>query len=103
MAKISRGQTTAPTAERRWTVSDMFGKKRLKAEVVQLTYRVAELEERLCPCEQHLWRITRIDYEPELNDVTTYYTYKCKRCGKTMKTWQRLLTADMLDGGADNG
>jgi hypothetical protein len=25
----------------------------LKAEIVRLQYRVAELEERLCPCEEH--------------------------------------------------
>ena len=41
----------------------MFGKRKLKAEVVRLTYRVAELEERLCPCEQHDWKQTGVDYE----------------------------------------
>lgn len=84
-------------------VNDMFGKKRLKAEIVRLTYRVDELEERLCPCEQHLWLITRTDYEPEYMDVTTYHTYKCKRCGKSIRTWQILPTAEVADGGADNG
>lgn len=40
----------------------MFGNKRLKAEIVRLSYRVAELEERLCPCEQHDWKRTGVDY-----------------------------------------
>lgn len=40
----------------------MFGDKRLKAEIVRLSYRVAELEERLCPCEQHDWKRTVVDY-----------------------------------------
>ena len=68
----------------------MFGKKKLKAEIVRLTYRVAELEERLCPCEQHLWLVTRTSYDMDV----TYRTYKCKRCGKTTKTWEMLPTVD---------
>ena len=35
----------------------MMTKRRLRAEIVRLTYRVAELEERLCPTEQHDWVI----------------------------------------------
>lgn len=31
----------------------MITRRALKAEVVRLTYRVQELEDRLCPCEQH--------------------------------------------------
>lgn len=35
----------------------MQTKRELKAEVVRLTYRVRELEERLCPCESHDWKV----------------------------------------------
>lgn len=78
----------------------MFRNKRLKAEIVRLTYRVAELEERLCPCEQHLWLITKTDYDVGTTpgDITAYYTYKCKRCGKSIKTWDMLPTAGREDG-----
>lgn len=85
----------------------MFGKKKimLEAEIVRLTYRVKDLEERLCPCEQHQWLVVDMESicEPEPNDInneTTYYTYKCRRCGKSKRT-RRILP--VLDGGDGNG
>lgn len=60
----------------------MFNRK-LKAEVVRLTYRVKELEERLCPCESHDW--VRVGYRYVFSGCCppdTVYRYKCKRCGK---------------------
>jgi uncharacterized protein CbrC (UPF0167 family) len=56
----------------------------LREEIVRLTYRVAELEEKLCPCEQHDW--VKIDYRfvggTVLGDEITMYMYKCRQCGK---------------------
>lgn len=67
----------------------MFGKKKkMAAEIVRLTYRVSELEERLCPCEQHQWIMTGTKH----NINNTIYIYKCRRCGKTRKTLIRLPT-----------
>jgi hypothetical protein len=61
----------------------MFGNKRLKAEIVRLSYRVAELEERLCPCEQHDWKRTGVDYSYDgTGGCDAMYNYKCARCGK---------------------
>lgn len=63
----------------------MFSKRKLKAEVVRLTYRVKELEERLCPCEQHDWVITRKEFTSITGtgiDIDTIYHCKCKNCGK---------------------
>ena len=63
----------------------MFGIRRLKAEVVRLTYRVKELEERLCPCEQHDWVVTHIEHSTITCtglDFYTIYHCKCKNCGK---------------------
>lgn len=78
----------------------MFGKQKLKAEIVRLTYRVEELEERLCPCEQHEWK--RIGYDFKIGcgagDIETIYTYKCKRCGKQIKTWRMFLERRDSDG-----
>ena len=66
------------------------------AEIVRLTYRVEELEERLCPCEQHDWK--KIDYEfiggTGRGDEQTIYSYKCRRCGKHTETWKPYLEMD---------
>ena len=80
----------------------MFKKKKMAAEIVRLRYRVQELEERLCPCEQHQWLITNeeCDVGTAPGDVTTYYTYKCRRCGKKRRTWELL---HIWDGGDGNG
>jgi len=71
----------------------MFGKRKLKAEIVRLTYRVAELEERLCPCEDHHWRCIDTDWRmlSGVGDTETVYHYKCKRCGKSLRTWKPFL------------
>lgn len=60
----------------------MFNRK-LKDEIVKLTYRVKELEERLCPCESHDW--AQVGYRHVLNwpgNLDTVYRYKCRKCGK---------------------
>ena len=79
-----------------------FSKKKLKAEVVRLTYRVSELEERICPCEQHDWNCINTDWKINsgAGDVDVVYEYKCKRCGKKMRSWQPFL--ERMDG-AENG
>lgn len=62
----------------------MFGRQKLKDEIVRLNNRIADLEERLCPCEEHDWK--QIDYEivSFTNGIDTDILYKdkCKRCGK---------------------
>ena len=68
-----------------------FGKKKLEEEVVRLKYRVAELEERLCPCEQH--DMVCVDSHFVITCSTPFVdgeylkTYKCKRCGKVIKRY----------------
>lgn len=58
-------------------------KRKLKDEIVRLQYRVAELEERLCPTEQHDWvRVnSRLEYIGGAEPMSIY-RYKCRRCGK---------------------
>jgi hypothetical protein len=60
----------------------MFGRKARTIEKLQ--QRVEELEERLCPFNQHDW--VEIDsYEIPINnylDFDTVRVYKCRRCGK---------------------
>lgn len=61
----------------------MTTKQRLKAEIVKLTYRVAELEERLCPCEEHDWKDVGRHYIYDMGGgCETIRHYKCRRCGK---------------------
>ena len=63
----------------------MFGKRKLKAEIIRLTYRVAELEERLCPCEQHDWKRAGVNYIYDgVSGCDAMYSYKCAKCGKKM-------------------
>ena len=50
-------------------------------KVVALTYK--ELEERICPCEQHDYIGIKKDFILlNYGDVKTRIKYKCKRCGK---------------------
>ena len=60
----------------------MFGRAKLRAEIVRRQYRVAELEERLCPCEEHDWK--EIGHKLHFGDfdVSRTCTYKCRKCGK---------------------
>ena len=61
----------------------MLTRRKLKDEIVRLTYRVAELEERLCPCEDHDWRnVGSHDVFLWPGDVEIINHYKCRRCGK---------------------
>ena len=62
----------------------MITKRKLKEEITRLNYRVAELEERLCPCEEHDWKEVGYYFTSMTNgwDFDTIHKYKCKRCGK---------------------
>ena len=65
----------------------MFNSK-LKEENIKLKYRIKELEERLCPCEDHDWKLVGTDYRFGccMEDIDIIYHYKCVRCGKETKT-----------------
>lgn len=69
----------------------MVSKRKLRDEVIRLTNRVEELEEKICPCNSHAW--VTIDYHFEsLTGIglDTIYHYKCKRCGKKVQTGRKL-------------
>jgi hypothetical protein len=59
-------------------------KRKLKEEVVRLNYRIADLEERLCPCESHDWKHVGYYFTSSAGgfDFDTVHKYKCRRCGK---------------------
>lgn len=64
----------------------MLTRRKLKAEIVRLTYRVAELEERLCPCESHTLKRVGIRFAHiAMGEIEPIYRYKCKVCGKEME------------------
>lgn len=63
-------------------------KRNMQNEIMRLNYRIADLEERLCPCEEHDW-VSTGSYCTSLTnglDFDTIYKYKCRRCGKTKET-----------------
>lgn len=66
----------------------MITKRKLREEIMRLNYRISELEEKLCPCEEHDWK--KIDsYTVTFTaaiDFDTIYKYKCRRCGKTKES-----------------
>lgn len=65
----------------------MWTRRKLKAEIVRLTYRVQELEERLCPCEQHDYVCIGREYITSFCtcECEILRTLKCRKCGKTIK------------------
>lgn len=62
----------------------MFGRAKLRAEIVRLQYRVAELEERLCPYGEHDWKEIGFKLSFGDFDVSQICTYKCRQCGKIL-------------------
>ena len=59
-------------------------KRKMREEIMRLKYRVADLEERLCPCESHDWKLVGSSfYTTDGWDFRDTYKYRCKRCGKT--------------------
>jgi hypothetical protein len=61
-------------------------KRFYKNKVIQLEYRVKELEERLCPCESHtLKRVGTRWAHIAMGELEPIYQYKCKVCGKEME------------------
>ena len=59
----------------------MFGRKQRTIDA--LRRRVAELEERLCPCDSHEGVATGArEYFFNGADVDVLVWYKCKKCGK---------------------
>jgi len=57
------------------------------AENERLRNRIAELEERLCPCEEHDWKQVCQRYVMVFGgwDSDTIIKYKCKRYGKIIE------------------
>lgn len=68
----------------------MFGKK--NKIIASQSNRIAELEEILCPCEQHDFITTGYYFcgGSGLGDELTMYTYICKRCKKKIETQNKL-------------
>lgn len=69
----------------------MFG-KRQKEKIALQAIRIAELEEILCPCEQHDFVKTDFHFEggSGRGDELTIYHYVCKRCKKKVQSWKML-------------
>lgn len=66
----------------------MLTRRKLKAKIVEMTYRIEELEERLCPCQSHQWKYIEFDLNggSGLGDEIVIYQYQCKQCGKRIRS-----------------
>lgn len=63
-------------------------RRALKEKVISLEYRIAELEERLCPCKQHDMVATGSKFISDGYDGGIYVkNYTCKRCGKVIEEY----------------
>ena len=60
----------------------MITKRKLKEENIRQQYRILELEELLCPCEDHDWKHVDSHVEFIGGDLMTMHKYKCRRCLK---------------------
>jgi hypothetical protein len=60
----------------------------LKEEVLRLEYRVKDLEERLCPTEQHDWLTVGYRHvHVGCGETQSITRYKCRKCGKEKEDW----------------
>lgn len=64
----------------------MITKRKLKEENLRQQYRILELEELLCPCEDHDWKYVDSNVEFIGGDFMPIYKYKCRRCLKTKES-----------------
>lgn len=78
----------------------MLKKTKLMLENISLEARIAELEEKICPFEQHDY--IKVDYEFLESTATTIYKYRCRKCGKRISSW-KILDHPSEKGGANNG
>ena len=62
-------------------------KRKLRDEIMRLQYRVSELEDRLCPCESHKWKVVGfyLTGGTGRGDEITIEKLKCERCGKKIE------------------
>lgn len=68
----------------------MRKKKKLELEIIDLKYRVKELEEKLCPLNSHDYILVKTDFDSGIFnciDIDPLYVYKCRNCGKEYKTY----------------
>lgn len=64
-------------------------KRFLREEVTRLQYRVKELEEKLCPAEEHDWKLTDREFTMiSPYDSQTINSFLCRRCGKRMQKYE---------------
>lgn len=67
----------------------METKRQLREQICNLNHRIEDLEERLCPCESHQWKLIEERTTYGLYGYDIVYIYKCTHCGKKIKTPSR--------------
>lgn len=65
----------------------MTTKRQLQEQIIHLNHRIEDLEERLCPCESHQWKLVSSKIEIIWDSCERVYCYKCQRCGKTTSSF----------------
>ena len=65
----------------------MFGRAKLKREIIRLECRVEQLEFIVCG-GNHQWEQVTDHFEPDCyGGGSTRYEYQCRKCGKTYKKY----------------
>lgn len=80
-----------------------MGNLLLKKKLYNATARIKELEDIICPCEQHAWVSYGYHYDggSGRGDQTTIYHYICKRCKKRIQSIQPYLETKNEEGDAE--
>ena len=67
----------------------METKRKLREKIINLEWRVKELENYICPFESHKWVPVGFSLSTSCNGmaVDTIKHYRCSRCGKNKDVW----------------
>ena len=63
--------------------------RKLREKIINLEWRIRELENHICPFESHEWVQVGFSWDTSCNGmcIDTINHYRCSRCGKKKGVW----------------